>query len=77
MRFYFTADKILLSQLYSLQCAQQEDDVKKSEIVVEAVQMLYQINLLLESGYKLALIDPKGKKTYIKKNKFRNDNDEK
>lgn len=69
MRFKFTADRILLDQLEALQEIQHSDGevVSKSDVVVNAVQMLFQIDTLLAEGYKFAIIDPKGKQHILRK----------
>ncbi len=70
MRFLFTANKRLWDKLSFLQRTHRSDrTVTKKEIIIDAVQMLHQINLLLENGFKFAIIDPKGKKHYINKKK--------
>lgn len=75
MRFIFTADKDVLEQLSSLQVGHKADGevVSKAEVLLDAVQMLYQIDTLLSNGYKLAIIDPKGKKHYLRKGRKPNE----
>ena len=75
MRFYFTADKILLDQLNSLQITQLDNgaEVSKAEVMLDAVQMLFQIDTLLAEGYKFAIIDPKGNKHFLRRGKEEDD----
>jgi hypothetical protein len=77
MRFVFTADKILLKQLSELQDTQQVEgeETSKSELVIDAVQMLYQIDTLLAEGYQFAIIDPKGNKHFLKRGKTNDEDD--
>ena len=78
MRFKFTADKILLDQLVALQETQHDEGekVSKSDVVVDAVQMLFQIDTLLAEGYKFAIIDPKGKQHILRRGKEEDDESE-
>ena len=78
MRFVFTADKILLDQLNSLQISQEVigEGVSKAEVMVDAVQMLYQIDTLIREGYKFAIISPEGKKYYLRKIKEKEEGDD-
>jgi len=80
MRFVLTADKELYDQLVKLKetHAQNGTELTLTEIVEEAVFFLHQINELMANGYKLAIIDPKGKKHYIssKKKKDKKNDDE-
>jgi len=78
MRFVFTADKILLEQLGSLQMSQDitGEGLSKAEVMVDAVQMLYQIDTLIREGYKFAIIGPDGKKYYLRKMKEEGEGDD-
>lgn len=75
MRFTFTADKELYNQLIKIQDSHKENgrDISLKDVVEEAVFFLHQINELLNSGYKLSLVDPKGKKHLISRRKKQDD----
>ncbi len=70
MRFNFSADKEFWDQVSFLQKNHRVDKtISGKEVVLEAIQMLFQINVLLENGYKISIVDPKGKKHLLGKNK--------
>lgn len=77
MRFKFTADRILLDQLQALQEVQHNEGeaVSKSDVVVDAVQMLFQIDTLLGEGYQFAIIDPDGKQHILRRGKQEDDDE--
>lgn len=71
MRFVMVADKEFYDQLKKLKDTHEENGNKMTlnEVVEEAVFFLHQINELMSNGYKIAIVDPKGKKHYITKHK--------
>jgi len=77
VRFILTADKILLDQLNALQLTQASDGeaLSKSEVVINAVQMLYQIDTLIAEGFQFAIIDGKGNKHFLRKGKEEEEED--
>ncbi len=71
MRLFMTATKQFIKELKELQTTHQEagKTVSLKEIVEEAVFFFWQVNSLLNKGYKMVLIDPDGKKHNITKRK--------
>lgn len=65
MRLVFTADKETLDIIGALQEFCDEDS--KATIVTDSIHFLYQVEVLLKAGFKLAIIDPKGKQFLIGK----------
>lgn len=77
MRLTFSGDEILLSQLTFLQNTFGETEMpSKGTIVRESIQLLYQVDVLLAAGCKLAVIDPEGNKHFISKRGTIGDDDE-
>lgn len=73
-----TADKDFYDTLLKLQKSHKDngnEEFTLAEVVEESVFFLNQINTLLTNGYKIAIVDPKGKKHTISK-KRRKDKDE-
>jgi hypothetical protein len=71
MQFKFSGDKKLLEQIAYLQknCSVDGKTLTKKEVIIDSIQMFYQMNALMDQGYKLHLVDKNGKKHSISKRK--------
>lgn len=71
MRFFLTANKEFYNNLISLQKHMKDSGVEVTlkDVATEAVEVLFQIKTMLGEGYKLLLVSPDGKKSYIREGK--------
>jgi hypothetical protein len=65
MRLSFSTGKDTLDIIRALQRFCEEDS--QSTVVTDSIYFLYQIEVLLKSGFKFALIDPEGQQFIIGK----------
>lgn len=77
MRFKFTGDKKLLNQIkYLKKYVSPGQKITMSEVVIDSIQLFYQLNVLMDQGYKIAIIDKNGKKHFIRKKRGKKDEDD-
>lgn len=65
MRVVFTTGKDTLDILNELQ--KNCDEGSQSAIVTDSIHFLYQVETLMDAGFRFAMIDPSGKQYFIGK----------
>ena len=66
MRFVFSAGKDTFNAIKEIQDGHKDADSMGS-VVVDSIHFLFQMETLMDSGYKIAIVDPDGKQHYISK----------
>lgn len=67
MRFVFNSDKETLDALKDIQENYKDSQESLGGIVNDAIHFLFQMETLMKTGYKLAIIDPQGQQHIISK----------
>jgi hypothetical protein len=75
MRLFFNAGKDTLNALKAIQSNYKEPE-SMGTIVVDSIAFLFQMETLMDAGYKLAIVDPEGKQHIISKRNMRDEENE-